>query len=89
MKVHKKWRSKVLKTIKRPQSKERKETETSRWYSQKTCEICTRKFSNSKTLSKHVKAVHNKIKPFICNVCGRKSARKSTWIVIKFKIQFL
>ena len=52
-----------------------------RWYTQKTCEICQHVFSTSKTLSKHVKTVHNKIKPFICNVCGYKSAKKSTWMV--------
>lgn len=51
----------------------------SRWYSKKTCDICSNVFATSKTLSKHIKAVHNRIKPFICNVCGYKSARKSTW----------
>lgn len=49
-----------------------------RWYSQKTCEICQHVFANSKTLSKHIKQVHNKIKPFICKVCGYKAARKAT-----------
>lgn len=53
----------------------------SRWYSKKTCDICSNVFATSKTLSKHIKAVHNRIKPFICNVCGYKSARKSTWEV--------
>lgn len=53
----------------------------SRWYSKKTCEICTREFANSKTLSKHVKFVHNKIKPYICSVCGHKSARKISHVV--------
>uniref|UniRef100_A0A336K7T8 CSON002996 protein n=1 Tax=Culicoides sonorensis TaxID=179676 RepID=A0A336K7T8_CULSO len=52
-----------------------------RWYSQKTCEICQHVFANSKTLSKHIKQVHNKIKPFICNVCGYKAARKATSII--------
>lgn len=51
----------------------------SRWYSKKTCDICSNEFATSKTLSKHIKAVHNRIKPFICSVCGYKSARKSTW----------
>lgn len=51
----------------------------SRWYSKKMCEICSNEFATSKTLSKHIKAVHNRIKPFICNVCNYKSARKSTW----------
>lgn len=49
-----------------------------RWYSQKTCEICQHNFANSKTLSKHIKQVHNKIKPFICKICGYTAARKST-----------
>lgn len=53
----------------------------SRWYSKKTCDICSNVFATSKTLSRHIKAVHNRIKPFICNVCGYKSARKSTWEV--------
>lgn len=52
--------------------------EESRWYSPKTCKICQHLFANSKTLSKHIKQVHNKIKPFICKVCGYKAARKAT-----------
>lgn len=52
-----------------------------RWYSEKTCDICTHKFSNSKTLSKHIKVVHNKIKPFICSVCGYKAARKASMTI--------
>lgn len=35
----------------------------SRWYSKKTCDICSNVFATSKTLSKHIKAVHNRIKP--------------------------
>lgn len=53
----------------------------SRWYSKKTCEICSNVFANSKTLTKHVKTVHKRIKPFCCNICGYLSARKSTWEV--------
>lgn len=52
-----------------------------RWYSQKKCEICHNMFANSKVLSKHIKTVHNQIKPFICNVCGHKSARKVTHLI--------
>ncbi|EDW79318.1 uncharacterized protein Dwil_GK25365 [Drosophila willistoni] len=52
-----------------------------KYYAEKTCEICSRKFVNGKTLSKHVKTVHNKIKPFICNVCGKKTARKASLII--------
>lgn len=61
---------------------------TSRWYSKKTCEICSNIFANSKTLTKHVKTVHNRIKPFICSVCGYKSARKSTWEVNACILEF-
>ncbi|KAJ6634670.1 Myoneurin [Pseudolycoriella hygida] len=52
-----------------------------RWYSQKKCDICNNMFANSKVLSKHIKTVHNQIKPFICNVCGHKSARKVTHMI--------
>lgn len=52
-----------------------------RWYSQKKCEHCHNSFANSKVLSKHIKTVHNQIKPFICNVCGHKSARKVTHMI--------
>lgn len=52
-----------------------------RWYSQKKCDICNNMFANSKVLSKHIKTVHNQIKPFICNICGHKSARKVTHMI--------
>ncbi|KAH8302765.1 hypothetical protein KR044_010645 [Drosophila immigrans] len=52
-----------------------------KYYAEKTCEICQQKFVNGKTLSKHVKTVHNKIKPFICSVCGKKTARKASLII--------
>ncbi|ALC42910.1 CG11456 [Drosophila busckii] len=52
-----------------------------KYYAEKTCETCNRKFVNGKTLSKHIKTVHNKIKPFICNVCGKKTARKASLII--------
>lgn len=55
-----------------------------KYYSEKTCEICERKFVNGKTLSKHIKTVHNKIKPFNCNVCGKKTARKAS-LIVNFK----
>lgn len=35
-------------------------------------------YSNSKTLKKHIQAVHKKIKPFSCNVCGHSSSSKHT-----------
>ncbi|XP_055536286.1 zinc finger protein 155 [Wyeomyia smithii] len=48
------------------------------WYAERKCDICGHMFSTSKVLSKHIKTVHHKIKPFICSVCGYKSARKVT-----------
>ncbi|XP_052871817.1 zinc finger protein 26 [Anopheles cruzii] len=54
------------------------EPEKPRWYYEQQCSICHHMFSNAKILSKHIKTVHHKIKPFICNVCGYKSARKYT-----------
>uniref|UniRef100_A0A182RMN6 C2H2-type domain-containing protein n=1 Tax=Anopheles funestus TaxID=62324 RepID=A0A182RMN6_ANOFN len=52
--------------------------EKPRWYAERRCNICKHMFSNSKILSKHIKTVHLKIKPFVCNVCGYKCARKAT-----------
>lgn len=48
------------------------------WYAERKCDICGHMFSTSKILSKHIKTVHHKVKPFICSVCGYKSARKVT-----------
>lgn len=48
------------------------------WYAERKCDICGHMFGTSKILSKHIKTVHHKIKPFICSVCGYKSARKIT-----------
>ncbi|XP_055373510.1 zinc finger protein 708 [Condylostylus longicornis] len=82
MKIHKKWTNKVLESSNRKRnSKPKKLINNKKYYSQKVCEICNRVFVNGKTLSKHIKAVHNKIKPFICRVCGLKLARKSTWLI--------
>ncbi|XP_077291401.1 uncharacterized protein LOC143914888 isoform X2 [Arctopsyche grandis] len=49
-----------------------------RWYAKKKCEICHKMFSNSKSLKKHIQAVHKKIKPFTCNVCSHSSSSKHT-----------
>lgn len=43
----------------------------------KICTVCNLPFKNSKTLSKHVKHVHNKIKAFKCSVCSKMFSRKS------------
>lgn len=59
-----------------------------KYYAEKICDICGRKFVNGKTLSKHIKCVHNKIKSFICNVCGKKMARKASLNVSEYLIQF-
>lgn len=95
MRAHKKWRMRVLRSLRAVQRKRLQQdlkncdvnvvqtapVNKNKYYAEKTCEICSRKFVNGKTLSKHVKAVHNKIKPFICNVCGKKMARKASLIV--------
>ncbi|XP_011181360.1 zinc finger protein 91 isoform X1 [Zeugodacus cucurbitae] len=95
MRAHKKWRLRVLRSLRAVQRKrlqqDLKHTDVNavpaapvnknKYYAEKTCEICNRNFVNGKTLSKHVKAVHNKIKPFICNVCGKKMARKASLII--------
>ncbi|XP_017122028.1 zinc finger protein 672 isoform X2 [Drosophila elegans] len=98
MRVHKKWRPRVLRSLAAVQRRRKLKEQPgematqptapppaakkNKYYAEKTCEICNRKFVNGKTLSKHVKTVHNKIKPFICNVCGKKTARKASLIVI-------
>lgn len=95
MRAHKKWRMRVLRSLRAVQRKRLQQdlkncdvnvgqtapVNKNKYYAEKTCEICSRKFVNGKTLSKHVKAVHNKIKPFICNVCGKKMARKASLII--------
>ncbi|XP_059226750.1 zinc finger protein Xfin [Stomoxys calcitrans] len=97
MRVHKKWRPRVLRSLKAVKEKRLKQMQEAslprveetpktvvrknKYYSEKICEICERKFVNGKTLSKHIKTVHNKIKPFICNVCGKKTARKASLII--------
>ncbi|XP_073842403.1 zinc finger protein 711 [Musca autumnalis] len=98
MRVHKKWRPRVMRSLKavkrkrlqqlekatqnaEEQEKPKQVIRQNKYYSEKTCEICERKFVNGKTLSKHIKTVHNKIKPFICNVCGKKTARKASLII--------
>eukprot|EP00095_Tigriopus_kingsejongensis_P007897 maker-scaffold1406_size42870-snap-gene-0.16 protein:Tk07897 transcript:maker-scaffold1406_size42870-snap-gene-0.16-mRNA-1 annotation:"hypothetical protein L798_10673" len=43
----------------------------------KQCDICSKYFSDSKSLKKHVQAVHSKLKPYICQICNHQSARKT------------
>lgn len=56
---------------------DRKNTPHKRWYSQQTCDLCQRTFSDSKCLRKHHQAVHGKVKPYVCSFCGHMSARKA------------
>ena len=53
------------------------------YFSPKICSICDMKFKNQKTLSKHVKHVHHKLKSIICQVCNKQFTRKSTLDVSK------
>ena len=41
------------------------------------CNICYKMYSDSKSLKKHKEEVHSKLRPFVCNICGHASARKS------------
>ncbi|CAB0012796.1 unnamed protein product [Nesidiocoris tenuis] len=46
------------------------------WAKRKECELCGKSFWDSKALKKHIKTVHSKLKPYVCQVCGHCSARK-------------
>ncbi|KAG8228920.1 hypothetical protein J437_LFUL009143 [Ladona fulva] len=48
-----------------------------RWYTTKKCNICLKTYSDSKCLKKHIQAVHSKLRPYVCQVCGHMSARKA------------
>ncbi|XP_067008567.2 gastrula zinc finger protein XlCGF26.1 [Anabrus simplex] len=48
-----------------------------RWYTSKQCDICFKSYADSKCLKKHIQAVHSKLRPYVCQVCGHTSARKS------------
>lgn len=50
----------------------------------KICTVCNLPFKNAKTLSKHVKHVHNKIKAFTCSVCSAKFSRKAAMDVSRY-----
>ncbi|RLU16185.1 hypothetical protein DMN91_011945 [Ooceraea biroi] len=56
---------------------DRKALEVTRWYTSKKCEMCGKTYANSKCLKNHVQAVHSKLRPYVCNVCGHASARKA------------
>ncbi|KAK3913551.1 Zinc finger X-chromosomal protein [Frankliniella fusca] len=53
-------------------------TESSpRWYMEQQCPHCGKMYSNAKGLKRHIQAVHSKIKPYVCSVCGHSSACKA------------
>ncbi|KAK0163188.1 hypothetical protein PV327_006896 [Microctonus hyperodae] len=56
---------------------DRKTVDTPRWYTSKTCEMCGKTYADSKCLKNHIQAVHSKLRPYVCNVCGHASARKA------------
>lgn len=56
---------------------DRKTLEVTRWYTSKKCDICGKTYANSKCLKSHIQAVHSKLRPYVCNVCGHSSARKA------------
>lgn len=47
------------------------------WLSSRKCTICDRFFANNKSLQKHIQCVHEKLKPYICNVCEYRTSRKA------------
>ncbi|XP_072753780.1 uncharacterized protein [Anoplolepis gracilipes] len=56
---------------------DRKTLEVTRWYTSKKCDLCGKTYANSKCLKNHIQAVHSKLRPYVCNVCGHSSARKA------------
>ncbi|XP_011882536.1 PREDICTED: zinc finger protein 436-like isoform X2 [Vollenhovia emeryi] len=56
---------------------DRKTLEVTRWYTSKKCEMCGKTYANSKCLKNHIQAVHSKLRPYVCNVCGHASAKKA------------
>ncbi|XP_070160861.1 zinc finger protein 64-like isoform X2 [Polyergus mexicanus] len=56
---------------------DRKTLEVTRWYTSKKCDVCGKIYANSKCLKNHIQAVHSKLRPYVCNVCGHSSARKA------------
>lgn len=50
---------------------------STRWYMEQQCSHCGKTYSNAKGLKRHIQAVHSKIKPYVCSVCGHSSACKA------------
>ena len=42
------------------------------------CPRCDKQFGNSSNRDKHIRAVHTKIKPFTCTLCGKSCSDPST-----------
>ena len=40
------------------------------------CELCDQKFKRKKSLSYHIKSIHDQIKPYKCHLCGYANARR-------------
>ncbi|XP_049779502.1 zinc finger protein 569-like [Schistocerca cancellata] len=55
----------------------RKTDDLPRWYATKQCDICSKTYADSKCLKKHIQAVHSKLRPYVCHVCGHASARRA------------
>ncbi|XP_063977954.1 zinc finger protein 836-like [Diachasmimorpha longicaudata] len=56
---------------------DRKSGEIPRWYTSKTCEMCGKTYADAKCLKNHMQAVHSKLRPYVCNICGHSSSRKA------------
>nr|CAD7460838.1 unnamed protein product [Timema tahoe] len=46
-------------------------------YATQRCNICSKTYADSKCLKKHIQAVHSKLRPYVCQVCGHASSRKA------------
>ena len=44
------------------------------------CPICDQRFNGKQEIKGHIKAVHDKIRDFTCEVCGKTFARKTTMV---------
>lgn len=55
----------------------REQTKERRSKKKAQCHICFNFFSDSGSLKKHVKSVHEKIRPYMCDECGVRFAEKS------------